>query len=176
LGKEAQASKPKQKSKSVTDDGDDSDSSNTGKVMKKQKQELIDYKVTVYIHVQSTSPPLHLAATLRNKAKPPPPPVSIKAPCFFDVQQSYNEFLAVLAKELPCKLKHLPSDLVSWKYKKPANDAKKPLTSLSGFEALVISLKEKKVGHVIIVFMPPPKVEDMVCHFHYSFMSLCLKL
>ena len=171
LGKEAQASKPKRKSKSksVTNDDNDSDDSNTAKATKKQKQDLIDHKVTVYIHVQSTAPPLRLAATSKNKGKPPPPAVSVKGPCFFRVQQSYDEFRAVLANELPCKLKHLPSDLVSWKYEKPANDAKKPLTTLSGYQALVMSLKEKRAGHVIIVSMPPPKVEDVVCHSHSLF-------
>jgi len=168
--------KQKSKSKSVTDDDNDSDSLNTGKLMNKQKQELIDQKVTVYIHIQSTSPPLRLAATLKNKAKPPLPPVSVKGPCFIHVQQSYNEFWAVLAKELPCKLKHLPSNLISWKYEKPAIDAKKPLASLSRFEALIISLKEKRAGYVIIVFMPPPKVEDVVCHSLSLFMLLCLFL
>ena len=51
FGKEDQTSKPKSKSKSksVTDDKNDNDSLNTGKVIKKQKQDLTDHKVTVYI-------------------------------------------------------------------------------------------------------------------------------
>jgi len=138
-------------------------------VTKKQKQDLIDHQVIVYIHMQSTAPPPCPATTSKNKGKPPPPAVSVKGPCFFYIQQSYDEFQAVLTNELPCKLKHLPSNLVSWKYKKPANNAKKPLTTLSGYQALVMSLKEKRAGHVIIVSMPPPKVEDMVCHSHSLF-------
>jgi len=88
--------------------------------------------------------------------------VSIKGPCFFQIHQTYDEFRAILAKELPCKLKLLPTDHVTWKYEKPANNPKKPLASSSGYEALILSLKERKADYVIVISMPPPKIDDAV--------------
>ena len=155
--------KSKSKSKPVPDQDDNSDStssSDSGKAAKKQKQELEEAKVTVYIHIQSSTP--RLTSSSKSKAKGSTPPVSIKGPCFFQINQTYDEFKAILAWELPCKLKLLPTDHVSWKYEKPANDPKKPLTSGSGYEALTMSLKQKKPGQVILVFMPPPKIDDVV--------------
>lgn len=168
-GKQASTLKPnsESKAKSVVDEDDDSDDdSHRGKVAKKQKQDLqvAEVKITAYIHIQSSTPRLTSSSKLKGKASAPP--VSVKGPCFFQLHQTYDEFRAILAKELPCRLNLLPVDNVSWKYEKPANDPKKPLTSTSGYEALMMSLKEKKTGHVIVVFMPPPKTDDTVSQFY----------
>jgi len=52
--------------------------------------------------------------------------------------------------------------MVTWKYEKPANDPKKPLSNNAGYEAMVISLAEWKANHVIVISMPPPKADDTV--------------
>ena len=74
-------------------------------------------------------------------------------------------FKTILAWELPCKLKLLPTDHVSWKYEKLANNPNKPLTTGSGYEALMMSLKQKKLGHIILIFKPPPKIDNVVAKF-----------
>ena len=154
------------RSKSAQDNGSDSDnssiSSNTGK---RQKQETVVQKVTMYIHIQSLAPqppgPRH-ASTSRSRGKTEAVPVAIRGPCFFQLDQTYDDFKGIIAKELPCKLKLLPTVHVTWKYEKPANDPKKPLSSNAGYQAMVMSLTERKANHVIVVSMPPPKVDDAV--------------
>jgi len=89
-------------------------------------------------------------------------PVAIRDLCFFQLDQTYDDFKGIIAKKLPCKLRLLPTAQVTWKYEKPANDPKKPLLSNAGYEAMVISLTERKANHVIVVSMPPPKADDAV--------------
>ena len=156
-------SRSKARSKPAQDDGGDSDNSISSNVVKKQRQETLEQKVTVYIHIQSTAPqPLCHASTSRSKGKTEAAPVAIRGPCFFQLDQTYDDFKGIIAKELPCKLRLLPTAQVMWKYEKPANDPKKPLSSNAGYEAMVISLTEQKANHVIVVSMPPPKADDAV--------------
>jgi len=157
--------KSRPKSKSVVDDKDDSgtnDSSHSRMTNKKQKQDIEDQMITVYIHVQSKSQLPHPPSSAQSKGKSVLPPVSIKGLCFFQIHQTYNEFRAILANEFLWKLKLLPTDHVTWKYKKLANNSKKPLASSSGYEALILSPKERKVNYVIMISMPPPKIDDAV--------------
>jgi hypothetical protein len=156
-------SRSKARSKSAQDNGDDSDNSISGNAAKRQKQETVEQKVTVYIHVQFIAPqPSRHALTARSKGKIEAAAVAIRGPCFFQLDQTYDDFKRIIAKELPCKLRLLPTAQVTWKYEKPANDPKKPLSSNAGYEAMVISLTERKANHVIVVSMPPPKADDMV--------------
>jgi hypothetical protein len=118
-------------------------------------------KVTAYIYIQE--PPQPAARSIgRQKSRLETRPVVPKGPFFFYTDQTYDNFKRVLAKELPCKLKLLPSDQMMWRYEKPANNPKKPLSSISGYEALVISLAGKKSDHVICISMPPPKADSEV--------------
>ena len=45
---------------------------------------------------------------------------------------------------------------------KTCKQPKKPLMSGSEYEVLTMSLKQKKLGQVILVFMPPPKINNVV--------------
>ncbi|KAF9470295.1 hypothetical protein BDN70DRAFT_889159 [Pholiota conissans] len=149
------------RSKSKTDqelDGDSDDASASKKKKLKQDTSEQIQRVTAYIHVQLPTPKHPVSS--RSKSKADAPPVSVRGPCFFTIDQTFNDFRAVIAKALPCKLKLLHSENVTWKYEKPANDTKKPLSSAVGYEAMIMSLAERKVNHVIQVFMPPPKADD----------------
>lgn len=155
-----------------TDDCEDDSSS--GRPSKKAKHDSVQQRVTTYMHIQPTA--LRQPSSSRGKAKTQAPVCSILGPCFFNLEQSYKEFRVILAKALPCKLALLPSSQVTWKYEKPANDPKKPLSNTQGYEDMVISLSERKAGHVIQVFMPPPKANDVVsyyaCLYHILFILL----
>jgi len=59
-------------------------------------------------------------------------------------------------------LKLLPPDHVTGKYRKLANNSKKPLASSSGYEALILSPKERKANYVIMISMPPLKIDNAV--------------
>jgi len=164
--KKAAAQAAKVKTKSLFDD--DSDDSIGDNGAKRQKQEVVEQKVTVYIHVQSLAPAARQAPSSRSKGKVDTAPIVIRGPCFFQLDQSYNDFNGIIMKELPRKLQLLPTAHVTWKYEKPANNPKKPLSSAIGYEAMVMSLKERKSNHVIVVSMPPPKADDAVscCEFY----------
>jgi len=152
----------KARSKPTQDNGGDSDDSFNSNAAKKQKQDATEQKVTVYIHVQSLAPPPRQVSNSRSKGKADPVPVAIRGPCFFQLDQTYDDFKGIIARELPCKLRLLPTAQVTWKYEKPANDPKKPLLNNAGYEAMVISLAERKSNHVIVISMPPPKADDTV--------------
>ena len=160
--RKAAAQAAKVKTKTLFDD--DSDDSIGDNGAKRQKQEVVKQKVPVYIHihVQSLAPAAHQASSLRSKGKVDTAPIVIRGPFFFQLDQSYNDFNGIIMKELLCKLQLLSTAYVTWKYKKPANDPKKPLSSAIGYEAMVMSLKERKSNHVIVVSMPPPKADDAV--------------
>jgi len=51
---------------------------------------------------------------------------------------------------------------MEWRYEKPGNDPRKPLTSTEGYEAMTMSLSERKSGFVVYISIPPPKVDDVV--------------
>jgi len=153
-------------------DDEDSDDSIGDNGAKRQKQEAAEQKVTVYIHVQSLAPAVRQASSSRSKGKVDTAPVASRGPCFFQLDQSYDDFNGIIAKELPCKLRLLPTAHVTWKYEKPANDPKKPLSSATGYEAMVMSLKERKSNHVIVVSMPPPKADDTVSCYEPIDMSV----
>lgn len=159
--KKAQEQPKRKKSASpeLDESSDDAVTASNSKLTKKQRHdsEPEPTRITAYIHVQSTAPPTQ-ARTSRARTKAEAPPVSIQGPCFFTTDNSFFEFRAILASTLPCRLSLLPSAQVQWKYEKPNNDTKKPLSNLSGYEAMVISLSERKKEHVVQIFMPPPKV------------------
>jgi hypothetical protein len=143
------------------DSGDERDT-NANKKSKEDDLDIEDsLKITVYMHIQSPSPPLRQGST-RSKAKIDTAPVAIRDPCFFQSHETYDGFMRIIAKELPCKPKLLPTKDISWKYEKPANDPKKPLLNAAGFEAMLMSLKERRGNHVIVIFMPLPKADDTV--------------
>jgi hypothetical protein len=159
-------SRTKRKLSEPSDSNDELDTgtSNVNKKLKEDDREIqVEDKVTVYIHIQSPSPPLPRQGSTRSKAKTDVAPVAIRGPCFFHLaQETYDGFMRIIAKELPCKPKLLPTKDISWKYEKPANDPKKPLLNTAGFEAMLMSLKQRRGNRVIVVFMPPPKADDTV--------------
>ena len=81
---------------------------------------------------------------------------------FLPLDQSYIDFNAIIPKELLCKPKLLPTAQITWKYEKLANDLEKPLLNVAGYKAMLISLKEQKANHVIVISMPLPKANDAV--------------
>jgi len=134
------------------------------KPMKKQKGPEPDtiQKVTLYIEIQAQ------AARPKPSKKADVKPISKRGPSFFTVDDDFDMFKQIVAKAIPCKFKLLPVDHMQWRYEKPGNDPKKPLTTEEGFEAMTMSLGERKSGFVVYISIPPPKADDNVSHTHNS--------
>jgi hypothetical protein len=115
-------------------------------------------KITAYIHIQTP------AIQTKGRAKTAESKPVVKGPCFFTSEDDYENFKETLAKSIPCKLKLLPIMQMHWRYEKPANDSKKPLSSAAGFEALKDSLSDRKKDFVIFIIIPPPGKDDEVIY------------
>jgi hypothetical protein len=125
---------------------------------KSKKSELYTVqKVTIYVEIQAQA-----SRQPKSNKKLETKPVVKKGPSFFTVEDSFDTFKQIVAKAIPCKLKLLPVENMEWRYEKPGNDPRKPLTSTEGYEAMTMSLSERKSGFVVYVSIPPPKVDDVV--------------
>lgn len=116
-------------------------------------------KITAYIHIQTPA-----VVQTKGRAKTAESKPIVKGPCFFTSEDNYEKFKETLAKSIPCKLKLLPIMQMYWRYEKPANDSKKPLSSAAGFEALKDSLLDRKKDFVIFIMIPPPAKDDEVIY------------
>ena len=125
-------------------------------------------KVTLYVEIQAQ------AARPKPNKKADVKPISKRGPSFFTVDDNFDTFKQIVAKAIPCKLKLLPVDQMQWRYEKPGNDPKKPLTTEEGFEAMTMSLGERKSGSVVYISIPPPKADDNVSHTRNS-MYMCFE-
>lgn len=114
-------------------------------------------KVTIYVEIHPPAP-----QQSSKSGKKSIRPIVKRGPAFFTLNDNFDEFKKIIAKTIPCKPKLLPIDKMEWRYEKPANDPKKPLVSAEGFEAMNISLLERKTGFVLYISIPPPKQDDAV--------------
>jgi hypothetical protein len=119
-------------------------------------------KVTLYVEIQAQ------AARSKPSKKADVKPISKRGPSFFTVDDNFDTFKQIVSKAIPCKLKLLPVDQMQWRYEKPGNDPKKPLTTEEGFEAMTLLLGERKSGFVVYISIPPPKADDNVSCTHNS--------
>ena len=127
------------------------------KVNAAQKSTPEPIQITTFIKVEKP------AVAIRGKKKPNPVVIN-KGPFFFDLSLSFSEFLALAVAALPTRPKLLVLPKLEWKYKKPANDTRKPLANDAGYLAMKTSLtsKAKPSDLVVILFMPPPVESDEV--------------
>jgi hypothetical protein len=126
-------------------------------------------KSIAYIHVHIPPPPASRIG--KKSAKAPAPQIRVLGPFTFDSATTYDEFLGLLAKTTPCKIKGLVHPKIQWKFEKPANGQGKPLSNSTGFDAMMLALEEKTKERVVVVSMPPPieieepKVRNGVHHW-----------
>jgi hypothetical protein len=54
---------------------------------------------------------------------------------------------------------------MQWRFDRPANATKKPVTNETGFKVMITSLLERKKDWTITISMPPPNkhIDDVVC-------------
>jgi hypothetical protein len=131
------------------------------KKVKKSEPDIVQ-NITVYVEIQAQASWQQSKASKKTEVKP----VIKKGPSFFTVEDSFDTFKEIIAKAIPCKLKLLPVGNMEWRYEKPGNDPRKPLTSTEGYKAMTMSLSERKSGFVVYISIPPPKVDDVVCFYN----------
>ena len=97
-------------------------------------------------------------------ATPTAPFVVIKGPFFHTSDASFSKLQRSIAQHTPCNVDLLVLQSFTWKYDKPANATRVPLTSEMGYETLISSVKKKKGNFMVHVFMKPPS-KDVVSDF-----------
>ncbi|RXW20577.1 hypothetical protein EST38_g5275 [Candolleomyces aberdarensis] len=130
---------------------------------KRKKDDLSDdseeaVQVTAYVHIATPTP-----KSSGKSKKATASAAVIRGPCIFDLDATFPEFKRELAGAVECRVSNLPKGLF-WTYDKPANDSKKPLLNLKGYDAMITSLTtaSKKAANLVIkVHMPPPATDDV---------------
>jgi hypothetical protein len=130
----------------------DDDRSDKPPPSKKQRRPERLESLTAYIDI--ISPP----RTQRTKETS-----EARGPFFFTSKTSHHEFLQSIANCAVDKnyipfISSINQTRLQWKLNTPANDKKKPLSSESGYKALIVklvSLIEKGKDTTITIFMPP---------------------
>jgi hypothetical protein len=116
-------------------------------------------EVTFYVYVELPPTGNQTKGSKRMNASPK---VIQKGPFFHTIDNDYATFLTKLADTLACKVKQIPTSKIVWKFEKPSNDKKKPLSSEAGYKAMGISLRDRKRDYVINIYLPRPIKDDMV--------------
>jgi len=123
-------------------------------------------KVQVYLNVETPPPPaLHVGnQTIRQAAIK----VTPRGPFIFDFANDYAAFLSMIT--IGARAGH-PDCLVrsgmQWRFDRPANSSKKPVTNETGFKAMITTLLEWKKDWTIMVSMPPPikHTDEVISNF-----------
>lgn len=92
------------------------------------------------------------------------PLVIAKGPFFHTSTASFSDLQRSIAKHTPCNVDLLVVSSLTWKYDKPANATRVPLTSEVGYETLISSVKKKKGDFMVHIFMKPPS-KDVVSDY-----------
>ena len=94
----------------------------------------------------------------------PAPLVIAKGPFFHTSDTSFSELQRCIAKHTPCNVDLLVVSSLTWKYDKPANATRIPLTSEMGYKTLISSVKKKKGDFMVHIFMKPPSKDVVSDH------------
>jgi hypothetical protein len=92
------------------------------------------------------------------------PLVITKGPFFHTSDASFSKLQHSIAQHTPCNVNLLAVQSFTWKYDKPANATRVPLTSEMGYETLISSVKKKRGDFMVHVFMKPPS-KDVVSDY-----------
>jgi hypothetical protein len=149
------------------DSSEDEDAPPKKKQKKKAREEedAPEIEVTVYIFIIIPPPPtIHIRG---KSTKPPPEQHRKRPPFFFDIDLSYEEFVAKVASATPCYPDALTR--MMWKFEKPIRGDTRPLTTETSYAAMIKQLRDKSKDHIINIYMPPPNKLDnrptFVCYY-----------
>jgi hypothetical protein len=110
--------------------------------------------MSVYLYVETPPPP---ALNVRKRAtRPPPTQTTELGPYIFNSSINYTDFLRILADGCCTKTANLAIDTLQWKFDRPGNAQKKPLSTKTAFDVMIQSLKDRHKDYVFSVYMRPP--------------------
>jgi hypothetical protein len=92
------------------------------------------------------------------------PLVITKGPFFHTSDASFSKLQRSIAQHTPCSVDLLAVQSLTWKYDKPANATRVPLTSEMGYETLITSIKKKKGDFMVHIFMKPLSKDLVSCY------------
>jgi hypothetical protein len=140
-----------------------SDLEESQQLKKKQKtsEEPVNDNITVYLNVHDD----HLAPA-RGRRGTGKPVIAKCGPFFLDVNShSYATFLQLIGSTAPCAVRDIVTAKMLQKFDKPDKCDSNALTNETGYQAMILSIQEKKKACVICIFMPPPMkpIDVVVC-------------
>jgi len=119
-------------------------------------------KVLMYVNVETPPPPVHVTGRV---AKPLGPKITVRGPFAFQSNISYADFLSIVAKGVGTRSTNcIIRAEMQWRFDRPANAAKRPVTNGEGYEAMITTILTKSKDYTITVSIPPPTkhVDDVV--------------
>lgn len=122
-------------------------------------------EICMYVNVETPPPPMLRVGGRVTKA--PAIKITPRGPFILYSTASYTEFLSVIAKGVVAgSTDCLTRALMEWRFDRPQNAAKKPVTNEMGYKVMMKTILERKKDHCVTVSMPPPTkhVNDVVSH------------
>lgn len=127
-------------------------------------------QIIAHIFIESSSPPPLSGKSQTKNAMSTK--VLQRGPCFLNVNDDFESLLKSLAKVAPCAVKSLVVSKLQWKFEDPMSGARKLLSNVNGYNAMIsaVKTKMKKADAVVFVYMlPPVKPEEVYFCFDSNF-------
>ncbi|KAK6981404.1 putative proline-rich protein [Favolaschia claudopus] len=107
------------------------------------------------LEVEAPSP--QILAVRKNNAKPVPPKTTVLGPFKFKSSIRFPQLLDRIAQACQTTKEDLVLPSLEWKFDRPQNSKRRPLTSEVGLELAIKSLLERRKDFSFTVFMAPPQ-------------------
>ncbi|KAJ7934810.1 hypothetical protein B0H13DRAFT_1854808 [Mycena leptocephala] len=110
--------------------------------------------MSFFIEVETPAPPL-LSVRTKN-TKPPAPKTTLLGLFEFSSSISYPNFIRIVAQACRTQTENLVHSSMQWKFDRPNNAKRRPLTNAVGLGIAIKTLKERKKDYAFTLFMAPP--------------------
>jgi len=123
-------------------------------------------EICMYVNVETAPPPaLRVGGRV---IKAPAVKITPRGPFTFESNTSYANFLAIIAKGVVAgSADCLVRAAMQWRFDRPQNAAKKPVTNEMGYKVMITTLLTRPKDYSITISMPPPTkhVNDVVSYY-----------
>jgi hypothetical protein len=136
-----------------------------------EEKEIEEHHVKVLMYVNVETPPPPPVRVAGRVTKLPGPKITVRGPFAFQSNISYADFLSIVAKGVGTRSANcIVRAEMQWRFDRPANAAKRPVTNEEGYEAMITTILTKSKDYAITVSIPPPTkhVDDVVSFVTYA--------
>ncbi|KAJ7790902.1 hypothetical protein B0H14DRAFT_3568412 [Mycena olivaceomarginata] len=113
-------------------------------------------EISFCIEVETPAPPI--LTVRKGNAKPIPPKTTTLGPYEFRSSVTYPDFLAMITKACQTRPENLSLSSMQWRFDRPNNATRRPLTTETGLKVAIKSLAERKKDYNFTVYMSPPSL------------------